>query len=146
MPPDKYEIDHSRGRAFISEGVIFYSPNSTRQVMVPARRDNSYRYHKRDAYLNRFQTPEWWTIPYGYLCCVPLLPSFNGAAFGCLRDILSTVEGTIYPTHEEYFMSPRKATEWLNLETSLIQISSLLRQKFLVGAALNPIPPSLLGF
>ena len=146
MPPDKYEIDHSRGRAFISEGVIFYSPNSTRQVMVPARRDNSYRFHKRDAYLNRFQTPEWWTLPYGYLCCVPLLPSFNGAAFGCLRDILSTVEGTVYPTHEEYFMSSGKATEWLNLETNLIQISFLLRQKFLVGAALNPIPPSLLGF
>ena len=146
MPPNKYEIDHSGGRAFISEGVIFYSPNSTRQVMVPARRDNSYRFHKRDAYLNRFQTPEWWTLPYGYLCCVPLLPSFNGAAFGCLRDILSTVEGTVYSTHEEYFMSSRKTTEWLNLETSLIQIAFLLRQKFLVGAALNPIPPSLLGF
>ena len=85
-------------------------------------------------------------IPYGYLCCVPLLSSFNGAAFGCLRDILSTVEGMVYPTHEEYFMSSGKAMEWLNLETSLIQISFLLRQKFLVGAALNPIPPSLLGF
>ena len=114
--------------------------------MVPARCDNSYQYHKCDAYLNRFQMPKWWTIPYGYLCCVPLLPSFNGAAFGCLQNILSTVEGMVYPTHKKYFMSSGKAMEWLNLETSLIQISFLLRQKFFVGAVLNPIPPSLLGF
>ena len=39
-----------------------------------------------------------------------------------------------------------KATEWLNLETSLIQIIFLLRQKFLIVPALSLISPSLLGF
>jgi hypothetical protein len=43
-------------------------------------------------------------------------------------------------------MKPGRAAEWSELETTLIQISSLLCKKFLVGAALHPIPPSLLGF
>lgn len=146
MANTKYEVDHSRGRAFISQGVIYYSPNCTRQVEVPARFDGSYRFEKRNAYLNRFQTPEWWTTPYGFLSFVPLLPSFSGAAFGCLRDIVSAIEEEWYPNYEEYSMEAEKATQWLELETGLMQIISLLRRKFLVGAALNPIPPSLLGF
>jgi hypothetical protein len=43
-------------------------------------------------------------------------------------------------------MEARKAKQWLDLETSLMQIASLLRKKFLIEAALNPVPPSLLGF
>jgi hypothetical protein len=79
-------VDHSRGRAFIHDGVIFYSPNCTRQVPIPVRYDGAgpYRFEQSNAYLDRFQMPEWWTTPYGFLSFVALLPSFNGAAFGCL--------------------------------------------------------------
>jgi hypothetical protein len=145
-PKLQIEVDHSRGRAFISEGVMYYSPNCTRQVEVPPRFDGSYRFEKYKAYLNRFQTPAWWTTAYGFLSFVPLLPSFSGAAFGCLRDFSSAIEEKWYPDYEEYALEAGKATQWLELETGLIQIRGKLRQKFLVGAALNPIPPSLLGF
>jgi len=142
----KLEVDHSRGRAFISEGVLFYSPNSTRRVAVPTRRDDSYRFHKHDARLDLFRTPEWWTRAYGYLSFVALLPSFNGAAFGCLREVLSSIEEKYLPSHEEYAMDSGKVKEWLELETGLMQITSLLGKKFLFRGGLHPVAPSLLGF
>ena len=106
-------------------------------------------FYKCRAYLNRFQAPEWWTIQYGYLCCVALLPFFAGATFSCLRDIIILpvyVEGPFYSTHEEYSMAPKKVAEWMDLETCLIKIAFLLGWKFLVGPALSPVLPSLLGF
>ena len=142
----KLEVDHSRGRAFISEGVLFYSPNSARRVAVPTHRNDSYRFRKHDARLELFRTPEWWTRAYGYLGFVALLPSFNGAAFGCLREFVSSIEEKYLLTHEEYAMDSGKVEEWLELETGLMQITSLLGKKFLFRGALHPIAPSLLGF
>ena len=43
-------------------------------------------------------------------------------------------------------MDSGKVEEWLELETGLMQITSLLGKKFLFCGALHPIAPSLLGF
>ena len=43
-------------------------------------------------------------------------------------------------------MAPKKVAEWMELETCLVEIAFLLGQKFLVGPALSPVLPSLLGF
>ena len=88
-------------------------------------------------------------IQYGYLCCVALLPLFTGAAFSCLQDIIILpvyIEGPFHPTHKEYSMALKKVAEWMDLEACLIKIAFWLGQKFLVGPALSPVLPSLLGF
>ena len=138
-------LSHSGGSAFIAEGVIYYSPNSARQVLLPTRYDDSYRFYKASAHIDRFRAPEWWTVPYGFLGFVPLLPLFNGVVFGCLRDILSTVEEKICNDNVVYVMSSNHAAAWLELESTLIRICSLLRNKFLVSPALTPPAPSFYG-
>ena len=135
---------HTRGSAFIANGVIYYSPNSARHVSVPPHHDD-YRFYKRNARIDNFRAPEWWTRPYGFLGFVPLLPSFNGVAFGCLHDILSTVEEKDYNGKRVYVMSSKYAATWRELETTLIRICSLLRNKFLVSPALTPPAPSFYG-
>ena len=78
--------------SFLHDGVIYYSPNCDRHVIVPPRTDPSqYRFTKDNACLNRFQHPQWWTRPYGFLAFVPLIPRFDGTVFGCLRDITAHI-------------------------------------------------------
>jgi hypothetical protein len=46
------EIDHSQGHAFLHNGEVFYSPNSSRRIIIPNRPGPSlcYRFHKEDAF------------------------------------------------------------------------------------------------
>ena len=138
----------SKGSAFLHNGTIYYSPNSTRHVVVPTRVDLSvYQFTKDNARLDRFQRPQWWTPHYGYLAFVPLNPRFDGAAFGCLREISSHIR----PSYEQpgsFTLSPEKAAQWMDLEDLLILVSSLVKnnRNFLLGPSIHPIAPSYLGY
>ena len=139
---------YSKGFAFLHDGIIYYSPNSTRRVVVPPRTDTAiYQFTRTNARLDRFHQPQWWTEPYGFLAFVPLIPNFDGAAFGCLRDILTHVCSS-YEHIGMFVLSPEKVSQWMDLEDLLFLISSLLNnnKKFLLGASLTPIPPSYLGY
>ena len=82
----------SNGFAFLHDGTIYYSPNSTRRVLVPTRTDTAvYQFTRKNARLHRFQQPQWWTEAYAFLVFVPLITNFDGGAFGCLREILAYV-------------------------------------------------------
>ena len=60
--------EHSGGSAFVANGVIYYSPNSSRQLTVPTYRDDSdYRFCESDAKIDHFRSPEWWTRAYGVI-------------------------------------------------------------------------------
>src|ERR1700734_2134309 len=86
------------------------------------------------------------TEPYGFLAFVPLMPSFDGAAFGCLRDISASVCSS-YEHPGKFTLSPEKIAQWMDLENLLFLISSLLNnsKNYLLGPSLTPIPPSYLG-
>jgi hypothetical protein len=135
---------HLGGSAFISEGIIYYSPNSARKVSVPVHYDGSYRFYKSEAHIDRFRAPEWWTKPYGFLGFVPLLPSFHGVVFGCLREFIS-IEENFDNDGVVYSMSSKHAAAWMELESNLIHIISLLRKNYLVAPALTPPVPSFYG-
>ena len=144
---DNPSLVHSGGSAFRDNGVIYYSPNSNRQVSVPVYDDDStYRFCQCNTYIENFRSPVWWTRVYGFLAFVPLLPLFSGVAFGCLCNILSTIkerdcgDGTVV-----YAMLSKHLTAWLELERTLICICSLLWSKFLVAAALAPPAPFFFG-
>ena len=140
------EIDHSQGHAFLHNGEVFYSPNSSRRIIVPDRPGPSsrYQFHKKDALWERFHDPQWWTQEYCFLSFVPLRPSFEGDAFGSLRDILSFVIGPDSDDH--FYLHEDKAAEWAQLQDWLLYISAILEQTINTYPSLKPIPPSLLGF
>ena len=140
----KPEIDHSRGHAFLHNGDIYYSPNSSRPISVSMRTSGSrYRFNTKEAYWERFCQPEWWTAAYCFLSFVPLRPSFEGESFGSLRDIVPYIK----PDRQGHFqLDADKAADWIQLQDSLIYVAVLLTKKQLVLPALNPIPPSFLGF
>jgi hypothetical protein len=136
----------SKGFAFLHDGTIYYSPNSTRRVFVPPPTDTSiYQFSRKFARLDRFQQPQWWSEPYGFLAFVPLIPKFDGLVFGCLREILAYIHLSIDGKH---VLCPEKVAQWEDLEDLLFLISSLLKneKKFLFGASLTPIAPSHLGY
>ena len=140
-------MDTSRCFAFLHDGVIYYSPNCDRHVIVPPRTDpNRYQFAKENARLDRFQHPQWWTRPYGYLAFVPLIPYFDGTIFGCLREIVAHV----YPWEYDgkFALRPEKAAEWKDLEDLLLFVVALLKdnKKYLLGPSLNPVAPSCLGY
>jgi hypothetical protein len=141
-------IGDSKGFAFLHEGTIFYSPNCSRRVIVPTPLNTSiYHFTRKNAELAHFQQPQWWTEPYGFLAFVPLIPNFDGAAFGCLREIVSHIRSSI-ENPGKFVLSSEKIAEWTDLEDLMFLVSSLLNnnKKFLLGASLNPIPPSYLRY
>src|SRR5271155_5811595 len=132
------------GLAFLHNGTIFYSPNSNQHVAVPDPVDSGrYQFSENNARLDRFQHPQWWTRPYGFLAFVPLIPRFDGTVFGCLRDITAH----ICPCEHDgkFSLRPEKAAQWRDLEDLLILVTSLLKKNthFLFGPSLSPAP---LGF
>jgi hypothetical protein len=138
----------SNGLAFLHDGTIYYSPNSTRHVIVPARTDpNVYQFTQKNARLDRFQQPQWWTAPYGFLAFVPLIPAFDGAAFGCLRDISAYICSS-YEDLGKFILSPEKVVQWMDLENLLFLVSSFLKndKRFFFGPSLAPIAPSYIRY
>jgi len=139
------QIDLAKGHAFLHNGVIYYSPNSTRPINVPDRPGPSsrYRFRNKDAIWQRFHDPQWWTLEYCFLSFVPLRPSFEGDTFGTLRDILPfVVEGL----DGLFGLETKKITQWRQLEDWLFYVSALLDQTVDTYPAMKPIPPSFLGF
>jgi hypothetical protein len=139
-------MDSSKHLAFLQDSVIYYSPNCTRHVFVPPRIESMpYQFTQENAWLNHFQHPRWWTPPYGYLAFVPLIPKFDGAAFGCLRDIIQHI---CLNVNGKFVLRPEKAVEWMELQDLLILIGSLMNNKssYLLSPSLAPIAPSYLEF
>lgn len=147
MPQQTPSLDHSRGRAFISDGVIYYSPNCSRSVAVP-NRNTSYPFAVGAASLRRHQNPEWWTDAYGFLSFIPNIPSFEGYAFGHLRDYLNNIEEVDAPWGTGYQLEQSKCSAWRYLEDVLIIILHLLKEKFILRLKPYFLPhsPSRLGF
>ena len=138
-------LNHSSGHAFISpEGDIYYSPNCSRSVDVPAR-DDRYPFYLKEAKFETFLSPRWWQKPYHYFSFVPLRPSFDGIVFEMLREYVVDIEPLV---DGEFGLSSRKMRHWLELEDSLIVLAHLFNKWFFtrVRPGLTPIPASLLGF
>ena len=119
LPVDNIDsiMDPPKGLAFLHDGVIYYLPNCSCHVVVPAQTDpGQYQFMRCNAQLDCFQQPQWWTVPYGFLAFVLLLSKFSGAAFECLCHIMPH---SICPSEEhigKFVLSPEKAAKWQDLE------------------------------
>src|ERR1700679_2800239 len=76
------EFYYSNGSVFVEDGTIFYSPNSTRPVVIPARPD----FVPDPFFQGRFnpstiKQPIWWSYSWAWLSFIPLAPSFLSTPF-----------------------------------------------------------------
>ncbi|KAF9004254.1 hypothetical protein BDQ17DRAFT_1221239, partial [Cyathus striatus] len=135
-------LDHSNGRAIRSKGCVFYSPNATRNIIIPTcYSENMYLFHS-DALLNDiFQKPIWWSDPYGWLSFVPCVPSFMGI-FSCLAGAPCIT----CPDGEHWFgLDEISLHEWSQLESRLMFTYKMLAIKY-GTLAITPAPPSFSGY
>lgn len=139
-------LDHSKGHAFLHEGVVYYSPNSSRRITIPERPGllSRYLFNKREALWEHFYNPQWWTQEYCFLGFLPLRPLFEGDTFGSLRLILPYLTGP--DSNGRFYLHEDKVAEWKQLQDWLFYVSALLDQTVKTYPALKPIPPSFLGF
>ncbi|KAF9528671.1 hypothetical protein CPB83DRAFT_732896, partial [Crepidotus variabilis] len=80
------DIDKSRGRVYLLEGNLYYSPNSSRDILVPKTipegtnifsppRKNDGRLDYWSLDVASYLTPQWWTMQFGWLAFLDLSPT-----------------------------------------------------------------------
>ena len=79
-------FDYSNGSAVIQDGVIYYSPNCTRPVVIPSRpvysAPNPFRQPRLNA--SMFRQPVWWSQGWAWQSFISLAPSFVFTPFESL--------------------------------------------------------------
>ncbi|KAF8180613.1 hypothetical protein BJ912DRAFT_1062392 [Pholiota molesta] len=83
MPTSRTEnINFTKGHAFLHEGVLYYSPNSKRSIIVRESPSDPF-VTKKKVLLNvdMFTQPCWWTPSWGWMSFIPLAPSFTSTPF-----------------------------------------------------------------
>ncbi|KAF8067832.1 hypothetical protein FPV67DRAFT_1415826 [Lyophyllum atratum] len=125
---------------------MFYSPNSSVNVHVPASDDERYHYKsffRRDYALNgQYKNPGWWTTEYGWMAFTPSSPPLIGALLERLHHI---------PPHLPigdgggYRLPPDIVQKWEHLESVLLQAITAIRKVHRIPAIL-PFFPRALGY
>jgi len=134
-------LDHSFGDAFRYQGVIYYSPNSSRRFSVPTK-PISMDYNFKpvvDNYADYLETG-WIDSPFGYLAFIPLEPHLSGPLFSCLQDS----EIRIAPSEDgKYWLEPSVESKWLELESRLVTVIRFLDSETTYYAFRPPLPSML---
>ncbi|KAF8991333.1 hypothetical protein BDQ17DRAFT_1433140 [Cyathus striatus] len=91
-------INHSKSRAVKDEeDMVYYLPNASHNIDIPPEFNPNHYLFQSDAILKDiYQTPIWWSDPYGWILFVPCMPSFTGI-FSCL----SGVPQIVYTSQDE---------------------------------------------
>ncbi|KAF8157403.1 hypothetical protein BJ912DRAFT_867269 [Pholiota molesta] len=76
-------VDFTQGRAFLHEGVLYYSPNSKRSIIIRESPSSDPFVTKKKMLLSAdmFTQPCWWTSSWGWMSFIPLAPSFTSTPF-----------------------------------------------------------------
>ncbi|MDT7543806.1 MAG: hypothetical protein QOE33_3725, partial [Acidobacteriota bacterium] len=90
--------------------------------------------------LQHFQSPRWWTGPFGYLSFLPVIPSFTGYPFDRLDHV-----PPLDRSEEGFRLNPTVADSWRRLERVLIRAIATLASKYPVGVLL-PFYPVQWGY
>ncbi|KAF8873677.1 hypothetical protein CPB84DRAFT_1690636, partial [Gymnopilus junonius] len=137
---DDHEVDFSNWSAFVQQGILYCSPNCSRPVVIPQLSGDPFkRSHLRR---EMFQQPVWWSDVWGWLCAVPLSPSFISPPFEpmCWKP---EVEETWF--RKSYHMREQDAKAWLEKEVLLFEATQKIRLRYRIPG--NPPPrPSAFGY
>src|ERR1700689_5018905 len=143
-------FDFSKGRAFVQEGVLYYSPNCSRPVVIP--RNDSLPFGPGFD-MSRFKQPAWWSPQFGWQSFIPLSPSFTSLPFENLcwmpkivqQDVMGGRKNGTQAVDKQFLMSSKDVENWMRIENHLVRASELLGHKISEPASPPPLPSSF-GF
>ena len=95
-------FDYSNGSVVVQGGIIYYSPNCTRPVVIPPRPvypSDPFRHRRLDA--SMFKQPVWWSYGWAWQSFIPLSPSFVFTPFEPLCAMPRIEEVTFTYTTEQ---------------------------------------------
>ncbi|KAJ3557000.1 hypothetical protein NP233_g11847 [Leucocoprinus birnbaumii] len=137
-----------RGRAWVVNGDLYYSPNCMRGVAIPEHQQG-IKLKPGVSKASDFQEPIWWEKKTEWMACVLRQPvPYSGA----LVQALNVVPDTLMSVPNKGFgMSPEQVLPWKELETTLMGMVQALEEKLplvvrAVGTQAKPFPPSKWGY
>jgi hypothetical protein len=144
-------FDYSNGSAVVQNGVIYYSPNSSRPVVIPPRPVHSpdpFRQLRLNSFM--FKQPIWWSDRWAWLSFIPLAPSFTFTPFQPLCAMPRIEELTLlYPGQSgdirrvtRYRMVEDEIQRWNVEEKRIIQVARVIQLRYGISASLPPEPSS----
>ena len=144
-------FDYSNGNAVVQNGIIYYSPNCTRPVVIhprPVFPSDPFRQPRLNA--SMFKQPIWWSDGWAWQSFVPLAPSFIFTPFEPLCA-MPHIEEVAYsfrrPSGEmqseiRYRMNEYDIERWAVEERRIVQVARVIQLRYGISASLPPQPSS----
>jgi hypothetical protein len=147
------KFDWSQGRAFVQEGTIFYSPNCSRTVLIPARASTLSPFETNRLEASLFKQPVWWTDVYGWQSFIPLAPSYTSSPFEPFVWMPRIVEVDVpvdplsmsEKQERRFVMHPEDCFVWTERERLLTEAAERIRIWYKIPGNLPP-PPSKFNY
>ncbi|KAF9472480.1 hypothetical protein BDN70DRAFT_818581 [Pholiota conissans] len=144
--PSAIEFDWSQGRAFVQDGTIFYSPNCSRTVVVPASESIQSPFNHEHLNASIFRQPVWWSDVYGWQSFIPLAPSYASVPFEPFcwmpriveADVL--VDGNSCMMEKRFQMNSKDYSIWTEQERLLTEAAQRIRIWYKIPGTLPPAP------
>ena len=145
-------FDYSNGSVVVQDGVIYYSPNCTRPVVIPSRPVYSAPDPFRQPRLNAsmFRQPVWWSQGWAWQSFVPLAPSFVFTPFESLcampriEEVIFSFDGPSGEIEREtrYRMNESDIQCWVTEEERIVKVARVIQLRYGIPGNLPPKPSS----
>jgi hypothetical protein len=145
-------FEYSNGSVVVQNGIIYYSPNCTRAVVIsprPVYSPDPFRQPRLNS--SMFKQPIWWSDGWAWLSFIPLAPSFVFTPFECLCAMPRIEEVTFsYPGQYDdvirretrFRMNEDDIQRWNLEEKRIIQVARVIQLRYGISCSLPPEPSS----
>ena len=149
MAPPSF--DYSNGNAVVQNGIIYYSPNCTRPVVISPRPVYSLDpFHQPRLNVSMFKQPIWWSHGWAWLSFVPLLPSFIFTPFEPLcampriEEVAFSYKGQSREILNEtqFRMNKNDIRCWAMEEEHIVKVAREIQLCYGIPGSLPPKPSS----
>ncbi|KDR66267.1 hypothetical protein GALMADRAFT_232635 [Galerina marginata CBS 339.88] len=132
------DSDKVNGRVQIINGDIYYSPNCSKELKSVPERDAHNILRPYPSYesirkatnfssisITDYQSPRWWSVPFGWVAFVSRTLDFSGPVLGKMRR-LPTREELRFEEGKGYAIPSHMLQEWWNLERDIVRAVEVL--------------------
>jgi hypothetical protein len=137
-------MDFSKGTTFVQNGILYYSPNCTRPVVIPPQTNHTtspFNVPRLSASL--FRQPIWWSSLWGWVGFIPMAPSFISIPFEpfCWMPVIEK-HAPLDHLPTRYRMRQTDVDVWKAKEDLVICAARLIKLKYGISAMSPPRPLS----
>ena len=140
-------FDYTNRSAIVQHGVIYYSPNCTRLVIIPpCPMYSSDPFCQPCLNSTMFKQPVWWSHGWAWQSFIPLAPSFTLSPFGSLYAMPHIEEVRFsspgHPEETHFWMNEDDTWRWMIEEERIIKIAHVIQLRYGIPGSLPPKPLS----